>query len=288
MGKGSKRECMFCGSPPPHTQEHFFHKAWREKLDVTIYEDGSPNADRYFKSYNADNVEQMSRPETLFSMYVTGVCSSCNSGWMNALDQHVEPWVFDPTNDANLPDPKKFRRWALKVAILRAHYENPWVLPKSDAKALYAGDDIPDWHVFVGRSAQPDHRHALAGWGPLLGETGNGREWGITEIGWTLGRSFVVAIRIHLSKDESKYPAEHFKLFKGYNRHRNYQMLEVLPGASGMPSVRNVPGLLRDELVRLVWFFTPNEASPIADSVRGLEQGWRQAVKEMGLPLNEG
>ena len=101
-------------------------------------------------------------------------------------------------------------------------------------------------------------------------------------------RCWAGAIRTHLSKDESKYPAEHFKLFKGYNRHRNYQMLEVLPGASGMPSVRNVPGLLRDELVRLVWFFTPNEASPIADSVRGLEQGWRQAVKEMGLPLNEG
>ena len=62
-----------------------------------------------------------------------------------------------------------------------------------DFSALYSGQDIPDWHIFVGRTMLPNHSHTFAGIGPMDGETG-GRIMGLTQVSWSLGRVFVVAL----------------------------------------------------------------------------------------------
>jgi hypothetical protein len=234
-----------------------------------------------------DNSETRQKSETLFSVSVKRVCARCNNEWMNDLDTVVEPWVFDPTDDDNLRDPKQFRRWAIKVALLRAYYDSPNAVHQSDLKAVFDGDDIPEWHVFIGRTEHPDHRHTYCGWGPVSTDPEiGGRAIGITEVAWTLGYSLVVTIRVE-GGDQSWLPGSHFKLFKQYNRTQWVQVLEVLPNAKAMPSVRNAPALPRHEVQRLVWFYTPNSVSPIAESVHALEYGWREAATDAGHTLHE-
>lgn len=188
---------MFCGSSEPVTKEHIFRSSWRRKLEVNQDLVKLPGVERKFTRYSQDdNSVKFSKSEDLFSVIVKRVCDKCNNRWMNDLDSIVEPWVFNPDNDDNRCDPKEFRRSAIKVALLRAYYDNPLVVEPDDPPTIYAGDDIPDWHVFIGHTAVPEHRHSLCGVGPVLYGVG-GKAFGITQVSWTLGHSLVTALRVH-------------------------------------------------------------------------------------------
>lgn len=265
------------------TREHIFRSAWKDKLDVSIFPIGSPLVERKVTRYRLDNTVVRSTVESLFSISVRRVCASCNNNWMNNLDSAVEPWVFDPLNNDNRCDASAFRRWAIKIALLRSHYENPLTIEPSDPAMLFAGNDNTQWRVFIGRTAHPDHRHAFAGLGPIL--PGGGRGFaGVTQVSWTLGYSFVVALRLVSDNDWSK---NCLRNFKSYNRSRGIQMVEVLPTAQSIPSVNQLPPLLVPDLLRLIWFFTPNPVSPIADAVRATWADIKETFEQVGAKWYE-
>jgi hypothetical protein len=252
-----------------------------------------PFFERKFTKYGQDNSETLTKSEDLFSVTVKRVCAPCNNTWMNDLDSVVEPWVFDPNNDDNRCDPKLFRRWAIKVALLRLYYEEPLLIEPGDPAKIYAGEHIPEWHVLIGRTELPEHRHAFCGVGPVRADTG-GRLYGLTQVSWTLGHSRVTAMRVVIGNDELSQ--NHFnelsrnclKNFKQYNRWRGIKVLEVLPTANEMPSVRSLPALPTPEVQQLVWLFTPNPISPIADRVRKVNEGIKQLAKQLGFEWHQG
>ncbi len=148
---------------------------------------------------------------------------------------------------------------------------------------LYADQNIPEWHIFIGHTEMPEHRHAFCGIGPVLLGVG-GKPFGITQVSWTLGNSLVVALRIHGSDTISSNCSRNFKL---YNRQRGIVLREVLLTATEMPSVKALPEYPIHELERLVWLFTPHPRSPIADAVREAIDDTRELAKELGIELRE-
>jgi hypothetical protein len=234
-----------------------------------------PFFDRKFTKYGQDNSETQ-KSEDLFSVIVKRVCAPCN----NDLDSVVEPWVFDPNNDDNRCDPLEFRRWATKLALLRLCYEQPILIEPGDLAKIYAGEDIPEWHVFIGGTERPEHRHAFCGIGPVRPDTG-GKLYGLTQVSWTLGHSLVMAMRVVVGNDElsqnylNEVSQNCLKHFKHYNRWRGIEVLEVLPTAKEMPRVRSLPALPVAEVQRLVWLFTANPISPLARAVREANEGWK-------------
>ncbi|MBF9522613.1 hypothetical protein ACNQQN_22375 [Mycobacteroides chelonae] len=261
------------------TREHVFRSSWKRKIDTREYLLQLPGVDRKFIQYNLDGSTRHSKLEDLFSVVIKRVCATCNNEWMNDLDSIVEPWVFDPDNDDNRCDPRVFRRWAIKVALLRIYYDEPLLIEPADPPRIFAGDDIPDWHVFVGHMEIPEHRHALCGVGPFLVTVG-GKAFGVTQVSWTLGYSLVTALRIH---GDHEWSTNCLRNFKHYNRLQNVIVHEILPSATEMPSVRSLPALSRDEVQTLVWLFSPHPTSPMADEVRKSNEGTRALAKELGI-----
>lgn len=283
---------MFCESDAPITREHIFRSSWKRKIDTSEHLVALPFFERTVTHYRPDGSVRRTKSEDLFCTSVKRVCAPCNNTWMNDLDSIVEPWVFDPNNDDNRCDPAQFRRWAIKVALLRLYYEEPLVIEPGDTAKVYAGGDIPDWHVFIGHTQHPEHRHAYCGVGPVVAVPPGGKMYGLTQVSWTLGHSLVVAIRVVVRHDYEPPFSEFNELsrnclknFKQYNRWRGIEVLEVLPGAKQMPSVRSLPALPTPEVQRLVWLFTPHPISPIASHVREANDGMRQLAEELGLQL---
>ena len=280
------------------TKEHIYRTSWRTKLDVNLglSEIGITNTDteksRRFTRYGLDNVEQQSKQEDLFSIIVKRVCARCNNGWMNSLDELVEPWVFDPSNDDKRCDPIAFRRWAIKLAILRCFYEHPESVEPDDPQRIFSCEDIPDWKVFIGRTMLPEHRHAFCGIGPII--KGEGRLFGLTQVTWTLEHSFVTAIRLKMdhpmvidNEGFREVVINGYRNFKRHNRFMEIELLEVLPNSTTMPRVSTLPELPTPEIQSLAWFFTPNPASPIADEIRQTQRAIQRMADQLGINTYE-
>ncbi len=291
------RRCIFCGratgdSVDPDdpnsrkvilTREHLFRSSWKDKIIVSVLPGNAPMGERAFTRYGLDFEPKSSRPEPLFELVVKPVCDFCNSGWMNDLDSAVEPWLLDPYADGSQCDPTEFRRWAIKVAVLRSYYENRVVPQPGDLTALYEGQDIADWHIFVGRTLIPAHRHTFAGLGPIRVATG-GRAMGLTQVSWSLGRVAIVAIRL---VRDSETGVNFFKMFKISNRTEGILLAEVSPSAQVLPSLSMLPELSPIKWDSIVWYFSPNPLSPISEGVRELEQGFRSLITETGEEFRE-
>jgi hypothetical protein len=157
-----RRSCLFCGGPA-NSREHIFKKAFKEKLGIT------EPLDRAFTQRDGKGVVT-TRPDPLFEQKVRRVCRTCNNGWMNHLDLHVEGWIIDPDDRHAFAacDPKEFRRWAIKLALIRSLMDSATAVPRRYFESLFQGDVIEDWRVFVGRASFKEYRHAFSAPGGRL------------------------------------------------------------------------------------------------------------------------
>lgn len=175
------RSCVFCGQKP--TNEHVFRRAWRPR-----FADFSDDLSRIHLFEGAREV----RPERAFQLQVKRACSTCNNGWMNALDSSVEDWVFtDARSRVGGPTPEKnttITSWALKTAVMRALVDGatPDILA-SDFAAIKAGEVPQGWHVFAGNLAGRSLLHAsVVATGPGRAHTPLGM-LGLRQVSWALG-----------------------------------------------------------------------------------------------------
>ncbi|MCS3782078.1 hypothetical protein [Tsukamurella ocularis] len=255
--------CLFCGSNEPLTKEHIFRRSWKHKINILPVVEGR----REFVRFDGVNELVKMRDEDLFSVIAKCVCASCNNTWMNDLDSEVEPWLLAPYSAKC--SSVSFRRWALKVALLRTYVDHPEAIEPNDGIRLFNGEDLPEWRVFVGHTGAPEHRHAFSGVGPTLKsefESRPGRLYGITQVLWTLGNSTVIATRVHGDDEMAlSISKDWLQKFLRFNR-LSGALVRPLAGAT-VPDIATLPLLEEDDLYRLGWFFTPNPLSPIAADV---------------------
>jgi hypothetical protein len=284
----TQRQCMFCGrakgdlvdpaDPASRavimTREHIFRSSWKDKIVVSPLPDNAPMGKREFTRYGRNFETKSSRPESLFEVVAKPVCDFCNNGWMNDLDSAVEPWLLDPYNCQC--DPVALRRWAIKVSILRSYHENSRVPQPEDFTALHDGEDIADWHTFVGRTLYPSHSHTFAGVGPIT--PAGGRGLGLTQVSWSLGHVAIMAIRL-VGEETGK---ELFKAFKYHNRSEGILMAEVSPTAKRIPDLAQLPELTPIKWESIVWYYSTNPLSPIAEGIGEMEDSFRDVLEQHG------
>jgi hypothetical protein len=287
--EGKRRRCIFCGRltgdpvdpRDPNSrkvrmsEEHLFRESWQGKL-VT---GDSPEFERVFTQIEVDGSIRMSRPESLFEVVVKWVCGDCNSSWMNRLDDAVEPWIFNPYEDSLKPDPLKFRLWAIKVAVLRSYYDSPLLPQPEDIRAIYDREDIPEWHIFVGQMAVPNHTHTQVGFGPVDPVNG-GRFDGIAQITWSLGRVMVTALRVVGASDRT---INYLNRFRQHNISEGVVVTEVLPNAARFPSVALLPKIAMRGYMSLAWYFSTHPLSPVAREMLAIDADLRRAAKDRGF-----
>jgi hypothetical protein len=293
----NRRRCLFCGrakgdlihSHDPNsrtvedmTREHLFRESWREKLKCSIIPYNHPSAKREFVKYHVDGSPQSTKPEILFQVTAKWVCDYCNSGWLNNLDAAVEPWIFDPYDDSLKPDPVDLRLWAIKVAVLLSYHENKLIPQPEDIQAVYDGQDNAAWHIFVGHMGNPHHAYTFVGFGPIA--PGGGRIMGITQASWSLGHLMFIAIRL---VGDSEIPTNLFNMFRQSNISERVVIAEVQPKATRVPSAALLPKMDERGYMSWAWYFSTNSLSPISHKIRGLEEGFRQAAKNMGVPFRQ-
>jgi hypothetical protein len=189
---------------------------------------------------------------------------------MNDLDSAVEPWLLDQ-NDTSV-DPATFRRWAIKVAILRSTLDEPALVTGPDCAALYDGNDLPDWHVFVGKAQSSEQRHNYCA--TAVGY-GKGLTAGVVQVSWTLGLPIIVAIRVAANPGERL-----LRMFNDSNMRLSYPLSEVDYGSTEFPSVLLNPYIPNEYLLAWFWYFSDNQHSPVRRHIQATREGWSRALKE--------
>ncbi len=115
-GAGSR--CLFCGTTVrKRTREHVWRRALRAHFPP------APSLTFWEASTSGEFVE--TRPMSQFDITLNDVCASCNSGWLNDLEDDAHPTLISlgrmegkgPTREQY----KSFAFWAVVRALLRTH-----------------------------------------------------------------------------------------------------------------------------------------------------------------------
>lgn len=264
---GGRRVCVFCGGRA-NSAEHIFKRDFKRTLGI-----GAP-VDRAFAKTDIDGNVTL-RPDPPFDLKVRRVCRDCNSGWMNRLDLAVEPWIVNPDDQTAYQrcDPTGFRRWAIKLALMRSLIDHAMIVPRDYFERLFRGEDLEEWHVFVGRSFFKEFRHAFAG--VRVGRNDPAREvgYGILHASWALGNAVVSAVCIPGGDPERHF----FPSFRIYNVNQGKPLVEIPFGASALPDVFAHRKLGAFQTEPFFMFFTPTPVSPIEDDMRAVYQVVRDA-----------
>ena len=141
-----ERVCIFCGRAPV-TREHIFRKKLAEYVDNPRERVSRPG-------------EDPDRSPLVFERTVRRVCGACNNGWMNDLENAVEPVLINliqaretvlKTADAML-----LAKWAVKTAIIRSFMDNDRSLSATETSYLYEHQKPrASWFVVLGRTYTP-------------------------------------------------------------------------------------------------------------------------------------
>jgi hypothetical protein len=196
---------------------------------------------------------------------------------MQELDKQVAHYVLNPDDTTQTCEPRQLRRWAIKVAIMRSTIDHPGIIPSEDCARIYAGEDVDEWRIFVGRVDCPHLRDAFAGVGGQV--AGNDPIAGLIQISWCVGSTLVICLR-EGSLTENRLSED----FKDFCRGNGNHFVEVLPDAAEMPSLFSLMPLHLDQIRTYFWFFSTDIASPVRDQMMQIENTIRQGNIAQGYP----
>jgi len=141
--------CIFCGVGEV-TKEHIYRKKYRTYA----------GANRYYKvDISTRKVTPMAPHESAFNLTAKVVCQEgCNGGWMDQLDNKVEPAVTSFIEgrpykcDAHMA--KDLALWAAKTSVIRAFGGLDRGITDDDIKYIYNHREPPaDWLVYLGHTS---------------------------------------------------------------------------------------------------------------------------------------
>ncbi|MGD1172162.1 hypothetical protein [Mycobacterium seoulense] len=269
-----RRSCVFCGGPA-NSREHVFKKDFKKKLGIT------DPLDRAFTQRDGNGVVTR-RPDPLFESKVRRVCKQCNNTWMNHLDLHVEHWILDPDDRAAYEgcDPTQFRRWAIKLALMRSLLDTATFVPREYFQDLFQGHDIEDWHVFVGRASFKEYRHAFSHFGVGLDAAARNMTHGLIHASWALGTAVVSAACVRGLNPKTDF----FPDFRRYNRMMKEPLVEIPYGAAAMPDVFGHRKLGAFQTEPFFMFYTLEPVSPYAAEMKKTYDMIHALARSYGLP----
>jgi hypothetical protein len=140
--------CVFCGVEDV-TREHIYRRTYRTYAGTNRY---------YRVDIATGNITPMAPHESAFNLTAKVVCQGCNGGWMDQLDNKVEPAVtafFEGRQyecDAQMA--KDIALWAAKTSAMRAFGGFDRGVTDDDIKYLYNHREPPaDWVVYLGHTS---------------------------------------------------------------------------------------------------------------------------------------
>src|SRR5690349_5600048 len=124
--------CVFCRSNPAKSKEHIYRDTYRR------YAGTEPYNSLDFETGTASPLRNGQNP---FTHRVKVVCASCNNGWMNKLDEDVEPAAvafFEGTPySCDEAMAAQLAYWAAKTTMMRVFMDPDRAVRDEDFKHLY-------------------------------------------------------------------------------------------------------------------------------------------------------
>ena len=110
--------CVFCNTREgKRTREHVWRRALRQRF--------APASGLTFWQHSVDAATVQTRPISQFDITVNAVCSNCNAGWLNDLEDRALPTLdYFGLGSGRLPsiaELRDFAFWAVTRALLRTH-----------------------------------------------------------------------------------------------------------------------------------------------------------------------
>jgi hypothetical protein len=157
--------CIFCGQRPT-TKEHIFSRAWIEKVMPvdTPYLHGHTRGtarrgqpiEKWWRKYEAD-------------FAVKCVCETCNSGWMNRIDQAAEPFTTNmalglETRLVSAASQLAVAAWATKLAIILDQTQDRPLVEHEDHRRFYETKKaLPQSIIWLARALPPEGKFSAGG-----------------------------------------------------------------------------------------------------------------------------
>ena len=136
MAPPTVSRCLFCGTTAgKRTREHIWRNSLRSRFQKV-------ESLTFWNRVGLDTDELVhTRPISQFDMTVNAVCSDCNSGWLNALEDLALPsLVFFALGSGPVPTRTQlddFAFWAVTRSLLRTHYSPAGRAPESLFRTVY-------------------------------------------------------------------------------------------------------------------------------------------------------
>lgn len=151
------RRCLFCGTTSgKRTREHVWRNALREQFppasSLTFWESSASLSREFVQT----------RPISQFDMTLNGVCSDCNSGWLNSLEDDALPTLISLGRmEGSAPTREQLRSfafWAVVRAMIRTHTSIAGHAPASLFTSAYqnrASQVLPPGCIVLVAPTQP-------------------------------------------------------------------------------------------------------------------------------------
>lgn len=198
--KRTTRKCIFCGANA-NSKEHF----WPQWIHSHIVEHNPDEKhDRKLLSYHPLTGQRISGPSGrtggIHTIRIRAVCSPCNNGWMNRIEEAARPALTRVANAEqcvlHAQDLEAIARWvALKTIVVEHNAPNLTVTPQADRARLMTEGKIPDFfRVYMALNVSKHRigfvRHTHSIWMPKMGpiQSPEGADQNIQTITFLAGR----------------------------------------------------------------------------------------------------
>lgn len=188
------RTCIFCAKKA-NSGEHLWSQALHADIAKYIGKSGNTPSHTASAVPGQNPIDRLKLLNgELYKITINCVCTLCNNGWMNRLDELVRPLVLDLINARPLDFDREQARFlaswvAMKMMVAEQHYPDTAAFKSSDHANFYLTGQPP-----VGFSLWLAHSpHQLTA--SMFHRQPGNNEQGIVErmiASWGLGRAFFI------------------------------------------------------------------------------------------------
>lgn len=155
----SRRSCVFCGSSDEKmSKEHVWSRWLRNQLPAEMLRQD------FTYSYNdSERGDYLAVPDqAIFTQTVSGVCEPCNGGWMNRVENAVQPYIRGMLKgnrrELHAEGQEAIATWGvLKSLVAQRNFRQDTTIPSDHYRELYELHDAqqppPATSVYTARAA---------------------------------------------------------------------------------------------------------------------------------------
>lgn len=151
-----QRFCIFCQSDGL-SKEHFWPNWLKDYVDTTLSDKHTTEVYSGDVKSKAELEKKSERSGNLITKKFRVVCTSCNNGWMSALEVKAKPFILSAIENRkstlNEDEILLFAKWvAMKVMVAENNHDGTQVTPTLDLKSFFESNAIPSYYrIYLGR-----------------------------------------------------------------------------------------------------------------------------------------